>query len=261
MSLAAFISYSRLDLPLIQSKIIPKLNDWEIQYWWDVDGLPIGKNWRDFVEIVISQQCGAFLAIVSENFLRSIPCLAEAELAQKAEIPIFPLLIGVEPGDLPPGMREWNGYKLDNHNRLFCDLQSQLSLQSCLEFKPRATIHIFTEKDEVREKILTRREYFVGRISNDSPGIISILDSRVSRQHLIIKWSGETYCLIDLNSRFGTYRGCRLAKGKPTGGQKLIPEIPYPLGSVEIFAVSPSCFLIYERLEQTYQDPFATASL
>jgi len=261
----AFISYSRLDTLIVQSKIIPLFLEWGIDYWIDIEGIPLGRNWKEFIQVVLSRDCGAFVAVISENFLKSKPCLTEVQFAFKLELPVFPVLIGVEPTDLPKSLKVKDincSSKIDAAFALA--VQNTLLLQTVLEIKPIASLTLYSaEKGCLSERFLSRQQYLLGRafgIDNNLTRISIIGDASISRQHLKLTRRAGAYYVQDLYSKFGVFKGCHLKGLNATGGSKLNPDEEYRLGKLDILKISPSTFLIYELIEDSFQDPFATAS-
>src|SRR5262245_6394434 len=87
---SVFLSYSVRDKEFAK-KIAAELGKRDVNVWWDLDTIPVGVDWADFV---IEQVSEAVCAIVlwSKHSVESKWVLQEAEIALRRRV-LIPILI------------------------------------------------------------------------------------------------------------------------------------------------------------------------
>lgn len=94
-----FISYSHKDTAVVMKIVDQMIND-GYRVWYD-DGIKPGAEWDDYIATKIND-CGYFIAFLSENYLESENCKDELNYSRDHVANI--LLVYLSPVNLPAGM-------------------------------------------------------------------------------------------------------------------------------------------------------------
>lgn len=94
-----FISYARVDAEIAR-RLRDALADRNMDVWIDVDALSVGQNWADEISRAL-RRAEAVVTLFSRASISSEWVRAELERALQVRLPVFPVLLGVDPSDLP----------------------------------------------------------------------------------------------------------------------------------------------------------------
>ncbi|GEM_PF-490113 len=86
-----FVSYRSANSSEVDP-IVHRLRSLEYEVWQDKDSIPVGQDWWQAICEGI-QKSDIFIFMVSEESVKSIPCLAELSYAHALNLPIIPFVI------------------------------------------------------------------------------------------------------------------------------------------------------------------------
>src|SRR5580692_1851627 len=111
------------------------------------------------------------------------------------------------------------------------------------QFKPRELL-IHTPDGKTRTLALERERYTLGRSSTNE--LCYADDAGLSRQHMVLEKSGETWTVQDLNSKNGTFvNGVRIEAARPLGPSDRITAGHLTLEFAEKVPVAPANTVIF----------------
>ena len=111
------------------------------------------------------------------------------------------------------------------------------------QFKPRELL-IHTPDGKTRTLALERERYTLGRSSANE--LCYADDAGLSRQHMVLEKSGETWTVQDLNSKNGTFvNGVRIEAARPIGASDRITAGHLTLEFAEKVPSAPANTVIF----------------
>lgn len=240
-----FVSYSHRNKDDALA-IVERLQRDGYRVWYD-EGIHPGSEWDEYIARYVAN-CTLFLALLSDDYLKSSNCKDELNYARNKEK--NRVLIYLNDIELPAGMelrlsRLQNIHKTnyEDEDSFYKKIYTSSGIEAC--YKGTATdnnsaICLYNKRTSA-EMHLEYGVYLIGR--DDKKCNIFVNDDKVSRVHAILSVGKDSITLRDLNS----------TNRVVVNGKMIEPDVEFRISDKDIIVIGDTKFILICKLNEDKQ--------